>query len=646
MTSSSLARPIELQDVSISSKFWLGRIRTVKDASLPAMYQQMKETGRWDCLKLQWKPGQPNKPHQFWDSDIAKWLEAACYILAKFPDASLHRLAEEAVDNIRGAQQEDGYINTYYTVVEPELKWANIAWSHELYCAGHLLEAALAHYTYTGSNRLLGPLMKYVRYIDSVFGAEEGKKKGYPGHEEVELSLVRTYDITDDPLLLNLADYFIKERGSRRPEGHYYDIEAKARGVPPQPGPGHGPPYSYHQADRTIGEMTSVEGHAVRAMYWLAGAAGVCRLTKDKSIRRALDRLWKSAVHRKMYVTGGLGAIPELEGFGPDYYLPNETGYLETCAAIALVFFAHQMIHLDPLNMEYARVLELALYNAVLVGVALDGKSFFYDNPLATVDGYLSRSKWFEVACCPANVARLLSSVGRYIYSIGSDDMIFVHLYVSSVARVTLSTGETIRISQESKGPWEGGSAFAIDGSTNLGSVKLCLRIPDGCTDFKVTSSSSFQCESAGYQARIVQCPFVTQKTVSISVSFSFRPRSIHPHPLNLDNTHCVAIARGPFIYCVESTDNPDITDLRAIRIPDNAEFSEEILDEQGLGRQGFDQACVHGLGDKAIILKTKAHILQTDRNEQDTNTVLTLIPYFMWANRGKSNLRVWLPRL
>ncbi|KAH8110062.1 DUF1680-domain-containing protein [Phellopilus nigrolimitatus] len=644
-SSQRCSKPVRFQDVSISSDFWASRLRKVRESSLPAMYQQMKETGRWDCLKLQWKPGDPNKPHRFWDSDIAKWLEAACYILTlDQDDEELSRLVESAIDDIRGAQQEDGYINSYYTVVEPERKWADIAWSHELYCAGHLLEAGLAHYAYSGSYRLLGPLLKYIKCIDSVFGPDKGKKRGYPGHEEIEIALTRAYEITDDDSLLKLAHYFITERGTHRPEGHYYDIEAKARGEPPRPGPGHGPPYSYHQADRTIREMGSVEGHSVRAMYWLAGAAGVARLTDDNILREAVERLWESTTHRKMYITGGLGAIPDWEGFGPDYYLPNESGYLETCAAIALVFFAHQMILLDPMNMEYAHVLELALYNAVLVGVSLDGKSFFYDNPLATIDGYSSRKLWFEVACCPANTARLIGSVGNYVFSIRDDDMIFVHLYISSTTQLVLASGNKVIVRQKSNAPWHGGATFTIESYDDVENVSLCFRIPRGCEGFNVSSSTNVLL-SVKQDSHLLATNLKSRAPVTVVVSFKFKPRRLFPHPLNLDNRHSIAIARGPLIYCAETTDNLLIGDLRNIRIPDDAAFAEEALDGDGLMRLGFKRDTGIGADSRVVILKTLAQMAERTEAERETLKELTLIPYFMWANRGKSNLRVWLPR-
>ncbi|KAI5121775.1 hypothetical protein M0805_009586 [Coniferiporia weirii] len=643
--SSTLAmRPVPFQNVSILPGFWSGRMQKVREGSLPAMYQQMKETGRWDCLKLRWKPGDPNKPHQFWDSDIAKWLEAACYLLTLQPDPVLSRLVEEAVDNIRGAQHEDGYINTYYTVVEPDKRWANIAWSHELYCAGHLLEAGLAHYTYSGSYRLLGPLLKFIKYIDSVFGPEKGKKKGYPGHEEIELALVRAYDATGDEALLRLANYFIGERGTHRPEGHYYDIEAKARGEPPRPGPGHGPPYSYHQADRPIRQMASVEGHSVRAMYWLAGAAGVARLTGDRTLRSALGRLWASTTHRKMYVTGGLGAMPDWEGFGPDYYLPNESGYLETCAAIALVFYAHQMIQIDPTNTEYAQVLELALYNAVLVGISLDGKSFFYDNPLATIDGYFARRSWFEVACCPANTSRLIGSVGGYIYGVRDDDTVFVHLYISSTVQVALSSGAVVNIVQNSNGPWGGGATFTIKSSHDVENFSLYLRIPTESEDFTTSLSTDAQTQQVGSGACILSMNLKSKTPVTVTAAFTFRTRKIHPHPLNLDNGHSVAIARGPLIYCAETIDNAGIGDLRAIRLPDDATFVEEEVDSKGLVQLGLEPDSTLAIGTKMVLLRTQVRIAG-DMSTGDSLKDLILIPYFMWANRGKSNHRVWLPR-
>ncbi|EMD32229.1 hypothetical protein CERSUDRAFT_88153 [Gelatoporia subvermispora B] len=622
MASASCSIP--LSRVKITSEFWVDRRHAIRHGSLPAIYEQMKLTGRWDCLKLKWKPGEPNPPHRFWDSDIAKWLEAGCYFLSSDCDHQLADLVEEAVSNIRRAQQEDGYINTYYTVVEPSKRWTNISWSHELYDAGHLLEAALAHYEYTHSMRLLDPLLKYIRYIGSVFGLAEGQKAGYPGHQELELALLKTYEVTGDKALLELANYFIEERGQHRPEGHYFDIEAEARGESPTPGPAprDAPRYSYHQADRPIREIREVEGHSVRAMYWLTAVASLARLTKDKSLLAAAETLWGST-KRKMYVTGGLGSVPAWEGFGPDYYLPNETGYLETCAAIGLVLFAYQMLLISPYNNDYADVVELALHNAVLVGVSLDGKRFFYDNPLATIGKHTERSTFFEVSCCPANVSRLIGSLGKYIYTIGSDGAVHVNLYISSTFDIKQSNGQHTRMILESNGPWKGGAKVTLAGEAGS-EVRVRLRRPLGAESFRVEGASQGDYDGVDVE--------MTANS-SLTIHFAYNARLIYPHPLNIDNRGCVAVARGPFIYCAETIDNPHVADLRSVRLSQPLEVTE-VIDEDSFSEWGV----------KPVVLMVLASLVHPETHQVQEKTRLRLIPLFMWANRGRSDMRVWLP--
>ncbi|EIN07779.1 DUF1680-domain-containing protein [Punctularia strigosozonata HHB-11173 SS5] len=671
MSFDDCASSVPFEKVLVTSDFWLNRVDAVRMGSIPAMYAQMKETGRWDSLKLGWKPGKPNKPHRFWDSDVAKWLEAACYSLVLHPDAELAKLVEEAVDLFRGAQQDDGYLNTYYTVVEPGKRWTNIAWSHEMYCAGHLLEAALAHYTWSQSTRLLDPALKYIAHIRATFGLGEGQKKGYPGHQEIELALLKAHEqLASAPavpratvdMLLELANYLIEERGQRRPEGHYYDVEAAARGEEVFPGPTRrgGEKFSYYQAEAPVREIKSAEGHAVRVGYWLTAVAGLARLTRDESLVRAAERLWKS-VMRKMYVTGGVGAMGDWEGFGPDHFLPNETGqrgfdppfshgelatdtdghrgYLETCAAIALVLFAHQMLLLSPRNAEYGNVLELALYNGVLVGMSLDGKSFFYDNPTATIGAGYERSKWFEVSCCPPNVARLVNSLGKYIYTLGADDTVHVHLYISSFTDLVID-GTSVRVRQEASSPWAtNASATFVVESAGDKTVRFSLRKPLGADDFKITAGVSAAyiitvnddfIQVAIKGGRAIKAP------VAFTVNWTYRPRRLHPHPLTLDNRGSVAFARGPFVYCAESVDNAAVLggDLRALRVPDDAPVREIS------GARAFA-----GSGLEPKFLRTTALVVSEEGESCGEELPLTLVPVFMWANRGPSEFRVWLPR-
>ncbi|HEV2662828.1 MAG TPA: beta-L-arabinofuranosidase domain-containing protein, partial [Ktedonobacteraceae bacterium] len=430
--------PVSWKNVTIDDQFWSPHLRVNREQSLPHIYQFCAETGRIDALRLNWKPGVEPVPHIFWDSDVAKWLEAASYSLATHPDPALEARVDELVGLLVAAQQPDGYLNSYFTAVEPEKRWTNLRDWHELYCAGHLIEAAVAHFQATGKRVLLDALCRYADYIASVFGPEEGKKRGYPGHEEIELALVKLYRVTGEERYLRLSEYFINERG-RQP--HYYDAEARQRGE--DPAAYYHKTYEYNQSHLPIREQSQVVGHAVRAMYFYSAVVDIAGELHDQSLFDADQRLWQQLCSKRMYITGGLGPSAHNEGFTTDYDLPNENAYAETCAAIAFVFWNHRLLQLD-CNARYADMLERALYNGVLSGVSLDGRKFFYVNPLASSGGH-HRQEWYSVSCCPPNVARLFASLGQYIYAANANELA-VHLYIQSTARVTLAGREvTVR---------------------------------------------------------------------------------------------------------------------------------------------------------------------------------------------------------
>jgi len=412
-------RSFGLENVAVDDRFWTPRQETNRLVTLPIEYRQCRKTGRLRAWKLNWRPGRGNPPHIFWDSDAAKWLEAVGYSLAARPDRKLERLADKVIDDIAAAQRPDGYLNIYYSVVEPDQRWTNLRDRHELYCAGHLMEAAVAYHQATGKRKLLDVLCRYADHIDATFGRSRGKKRGYPGHEEIELALVKLYHATGEKRYLKLAKYFVDERG-RRP--HYYDKEARARGDDRKkywPGT-----YEYNQSHLPVRRQSAVVGHAVRAFYLYAGMADVAAETHDGELLAACKRLWRDATRHKMYVTGGVGPSGRNEGFTRTYDLPNETAYAETCAAIALVFFAHRMLQIEA-DAHYADVMERALYNGTISGVSADGTRFFYTNPLAAAPPARAaggkpephRREWFGCACCPPNIARLIASLPQYVYS-------------------------------------------------------------------------------------------------------------------------------------------------------------------------------------------------------------------------------------
>ncbi|MBO4527684.1 MAG: glycoside hydrolase family 127 protein, partial [Victivallales bacterium] len=373
---------LPFKNVAITGGFWQKRQTVNRENTLPIEYRQCKDTGRIDAWKLEWKPGMPNPPHIFWDSDVAKLIEAVGYSLAQFPDPKMEALMDELIDWMEKAQQPDGYLNTHFIAVEPEKRWTNLRDWHELYCAGHLIEAAVAYYQGTGKRKMMDILCRYADYIATFFGPGPNQKHGYPGHEEIELALVKLAEATGNKKYLNLAEYFINERGK---QPHYYDIEREQRGdtTPYRLG---GPdilPYAYNQSHLPVREQKTAEGHSVRACYLYAGMASVARETGDQSLIDACKTLWDNVTTKRMYIHGGIGSSRFGERFSFDYDLPNEEAYAETCAAIALAFFAHNMMRLEA-DSRYADVLERCLFNGIISGISLDGKQFFYDNILAS----------------------------------------------------------------------------------------------------------------------------------------------------------------------------------------------------------------------------------------------------------------------
>src|SRR5579875_129950 len=368
--------PVSWKNVSIDDAFWSPRLRANREHTLPHIYRMSQETGRIDALRLNWKPGEVPVPHVFWDSDIAKWLEAASYSLGTHPDPILEEQVDEVVGLLAAAQQPDGYLNSHFIAVEPAKRWTNLRDLHELYCAGHLIEAAVAHFQATGKRNLLDILIRYADHIDSVFGPEPGKKCGYPGHEEIELALVKLYRVTGEQRYLRLSQYFVEERGR---EPHYYDEEARLRGE--DPATYWAGTYEYNQSHLPVREQREVTGHAVRAMYLYSAMTDLARELGDDSLLAACERLWQHLCTRRTYITGGIGSSPYNEGFTTDYDLPNETAYAETCAAIGLVFFAHRMLQIGA-DSQYGDMMEHVLYNGAISGLSLRGDRFFYENRL------------------------------------------------------------------------------------------------------------------------------------------------------------------------------------------------------------------------------------------------------------------------
>ena len=631
---------VSLKRVTIDDPFLAPRQEVNRTVTLSEVYGQLRRTGQIDALRLSRQPGQPIPPHFFWDSDTAKWLEATGYSLAVHPDPELEGRVDEIIDMIERAQQEDGYLNSYFTVVNPQGRWVNLRDKHELYCAGHLMEAAVAYYEGTGKRKLLDVLCRYADYIAEVFGPAEGQKRGYPGHEEIELALVKLFHATGEERYFELAKFFIDERG-RQP--HYFDIEARLRGEDPDVDWDRG--YTYNQSHLPVREQTTAEGHAVRAMYLFSAMADLVAETGDEAILAACRRLWHSVVRRRMYVTGGIGSASHLERFTYDYDLPNETAYTETCAAIGLVYWAHRMLQLEA-DGRYTDVMERALYNGVLSGVSLDGSRFFYANPLeADPERYEHRTdlfgqdrlshvrqEWFGCACCPPNINRLMASLGQYAYSLG-EGALYAHLYVGGQVEVSLD-GKTVVLAQRTRYPWDGTVQLEVRPSDEMAFV-LALRIPGwsrGAT--LLVNGQRFPLESTernGY-ARIDR---VWKSGDDVTLDLPMPVERIEAHPSVREDCGRIALQRGPIVYCLEEVDNGP--NLRDITLPRDGELRAEY-------RSGLLGGVVAIVGEATRRDESSWEDVLYQPSPGAVRTVpFTAIPYYAWANREPGEMLVWI---
>lgn len=634
--------PVSLKQVRIEDPFWSYWQRLINDVVIP--YQ-------WQALNDQVEGAEPSHAiHNlkiaageaqglyygpvFQDSDLYKWLEAVGYVLARGRDASLEEMADGAIELLGRAQWPDGYLNSHYTVVKPDKRWTNVRDDHEMYCAGHLIEAAVAYYEATGKPRVLDIVKRLADHIAAEFGPGPGQKKGYPGHPELELALMKLYRVTKERRYLELAQFFVEERG-RRP--HYYELEAVAREER------RARPYNldYSQAHLPIKEQKTAQGHSVRAMYLFAGAVDVAVETGDQELLSACRDLFDNVVEKRMYVTGGIGSSAYQEAFTADYDLPGDRAYTETCAAIGLVFFAHRLLQAAP-DARYADVIERALYNGILSGIALDGKSYFYVNPLEVWPDTTHRREdmrhvktvrqpWFGCACCPPNVARLLASLGQYVYSTDAD-AVYTHLFLSGQVDVDMR-GQTVTLTQTTEYPWDGRVTIDVSGDAG-GEFAIALRIPGWCRDAAVrVNGQPFDLAGTlenGY-ARIRR---QWKDGDRIELILAMPVEVIRAHPNVRACAGQVALMRGPLVYCLEERDNgANLSDLRlyadrpmTVRHEPDGLRGVAVMTAQG--SRSVDD------GDGALYRTAKPARAEVE---------ITAIPYYAWANRGENEMTVWV---
>jgi uncharacterized protein len=608
-------RPVPVGAVRLDDPFWAPRMRVNRDVTLPRQHRQCEETGRIDNFRR--ASGKKQIDFQgiyFNDSDVYKWMEAAAFALASEPSPELKALLDGVIREVADAQDASGYLNTYFTFEREPERYTNLRDLHELYCAGHLLQGAVAHHRATGERTFLDVAVKLADHLCDTFGEGEGQHPGADGHEEIELAMVELYRDTGDERYLHQADFFLSQRGKK----------------PPVVGGS-----AYHQDHVPFRDLKEVTGHAVRALYYACGAADLYAETGEPALREALDAQWENFHARRQYVTGGAGARWEGEAFGGDYELPNDRAYSETCAAIASVMWNWRMLQLEG-DPKYADDLETALYNGVISGLSLDGGRYFYQNPLAD-RGRHRRQEWFGCACCPPNLARLLSELPGYFTSV-SEEGAWVHLYAAGEADLTLPSGGAVRLTTETRYPWDGEVTIRVE-TDSPGPFTLFLRIPGWCRDASLAvNSESVNVGLASGSFAELHREWKSGDTVRLSLPMPVALLESHPYTAN---TGRAAVRRGPLVYCLEAVDHPGVDAWDLSLDPDAAWTPEHrddllggvtVLTAEGRARDlsGWDGRLYRENGSGAPTGSRPAR--------------LTAIPYYAWANREPGPMQVWIP--
>jgi DUF1680 family protein len=615
--------PLPVTAVRLADAFWSPRLRINRETTLPSQYRLLVEKGRLDNFRRA-AGKKPDIPFQgryyFNDSDVYKWLEAASWSLAAAPDdAALRQRVEEAIAEIADAQDRDGYLNTYFSVERAGERWTNFD-LHEMYCAGHLFQGAVAHFRATRSPRLLDIATRLADHICDRFGPEEqGKRRKLDAHAEVEMALVELYRATGNRRYLEQAQFFLDARGHGllgRPYT-YFDPD-------------------YAQDNAPFRELDRVTGHAVRMMYLDCGAADVYAETGEAALKAALDRQWTNMTGRRLYVTGSVGARGEGEAFGKDYQLPSASAYAETCAAIGNVMWNWRMLLITG-EARYADVMERALYNGMLSGLSLDGAAYFYENPLAD-DGAHRRQEWFECACCPPNVARLLASLPGYFASL-TENSVWIHLYGESAGTTTLPGGEAVAWTQTTDYPWDGAIAITLTQAPPA-PISLHLRIPGWAEEASLAINGARD-EAALRPGSYARVERVWRPGDTLRLTLPMPVRRLIGHPNIVDTYGRIALMRGPLVYCVEQADHPD-ADVATLRLPADADL-QAVPRPDLLGGvltiQGEAQA-IDLSGWQRVLYQSAARV----RSASHRPVRLTAIPYYAWANRSPGPMTVWIP--
>ncbi len=660
------SKPISIRDFKVKDSFWNEKMELVRKEVIPYQWEILNDrveganpsycmrnfemAGKLNRNEIEmprpesvnnnlrgievWPEDKNNLQNMFYgfvfqDSDFYKWIEAVAYSLAVTKDEKLEAIADKAIDTVCEAQLENGYLHTFYIIGRMDKIFTNLRDNHELYCFGHLLEGAVAYYEATGKDKLLKASIRYADYICDKFGYGDDKCKGYPGHEIAEMALIRLYEVTKDEKYLELSSYFVSQRGQKP---YYFDKEFDIKDDGEER-------YQYHQAHRPVTEQEEAVGHSVRAVYLYSGMVDIVKYKEDQKLWEACERLWDSVANKQMYVTGAIGSSSIGEAFSFHYDLPNDSAYAETCASIGLIFWARRMLEVK-VDSKYSDVIERALYNTVLSGMALDGKSFFYVNPLEVNPEACSkdqrkrhvktvRQKWFGCACCPPNIARLLSSISTYAYG-ENDNSLFVHLYIGGNITKAIS-GIKNEFEIKSNFPWSGDVEFISKNKIDS-EFTVAFRVPNWAKGFEIPNIQNKNCYiKDGY----LYIQGLWKEGESIKLSFDMSPRLIMSNNNVRENIGKVAVVKGPIVYCLEERDNGN--NLHNVEINGNMNFREYELEICG---QKFNSIEIDGRKISTVI-ENKLYDEYKPNKYEDSK--LVFVPYFTWANRGENEMQVWV---
>ena len=636
---------IPANNISIQDAFWDRYAALVKKIIIPYQWDilndKLESIETSHCIK-NFRIAAKRETGEFYgtvsqDSELAKWIEAVAFSLATCPDKELENTVDEVIELIGAAQGEDGYINTYFTIKEPDLRFTNLVEGHELYCAGHFMEAAVAYYRATGKDKFIHIMERFADLICDEFSPSKNSK-GYPGHQEVEIGLFKLYEVTGNNRYLEQAKMFLDRRGEQpnyfieemeQPKFKLICDEFKNYDI------------AYSQSHLPIREQKTAEGHAVRAVYMYCAMADVAAAYDDKELLTVCETIWSNIVEKRMYITGSIGSSGILERFTTNYDLPNNSNYSETCASIGLALFGRRMAQISREG-KYFDTVEKALYNTVLSGIAMDGKSFFYVNPLEVwPDNCIPRTSkehvkpvrqsWFGVACCPPNVARTLASLGEYIY-LAEKDAIWINLFISSNTK-TIMNNQEVTLDMQTNFPYDGHVRIELNSKKEI-LGKVFLRIPEYVKEYKVRIDGiqvSLLEKNSGY------CDLNYKGTKQIiDVEFDIKPRIVRANPHVKENIGKVAIMKGPLVYCLEEADNE--SNLPAYYMNCSPEL-EEYYDENLLGGTMVIQCD----GKKIIQDDWEEGKLYSEQKTKFEEKKLTFLPYPYWGNRKTGEMLVWI---